>query len=77
MAKTKQLLIREIPLADWDALERIRLRLRLPRESFARLLLHVALWGAAPLFERTISDALGMEEPLDESLLEEAEAEAS
>ena len=67
----KQLLIREIPTDDWEALERERLRLGLKREPFGRLLLHVAIWGAPKLFERALDDALGTERPIDPALLDE------
>ena len=67
--------IREVPLDDWDALERERLKLGMAREPFARLLFHLAVWGAPDLFKRSLRSALGSDEPpIDAALLEETEA---
>lgn len=72
----KNLTIRDVPLEDHAALERMRKRLRMPREQFSRTLLHLAIWKAPSIFERDLAEALGPEGPSEEVAAEEGAAEA-
>lgn len=62
--KTKNFTVRDVPIADHEALERARIKLGMKREAFARALVHRAIWSAAYLFQRDLAEAIGPEVPL-------------
>ena len=74
MAAKKNFSVRDIPVEDYNALERMRLRLRMPREQFGRTLIHLVAWNLPGIFHKELGDALGPDRPPDEPVSEEDEA---
>jgi hypothetical protein len=74
MADNKQIVIRRIPAADYEALERMGKRLGLPIERFGRIIVRLVARSGPDLFQQSLSQALSGVDFSDEVGAEEEEA---